>query len=67
MELKKDILGIARQTIRIEADALLALAESLDDTTDFQRCVEAIAASPGRLVITGIGKSAIVALPTLAP
>lgn len=57
----KNILSIARQTIRIEAEALLALAESLDDTTDFQRCVEAIAASPGRLVITGIGKSAIVA------
>jgi arabinose-5-phosphate isomerase len=56
-----DILSIARQTIRIEAEALLALAESLDDTTDFQRCVEAIAASPGRLVLTGIGKSAIVA------
>lgn len=56
-----NILSIARQTIRIEADALLALANSLDDTTDFQRCVEAIAASPGRLVLTGIGKSAIVA------
>jgi arabinose-5-phosphate isomerase len=55
------ILNIAYQTIRIEAQALLALAESLDDTTDFQACVEAIAATPGRLVLTGIGKSAIVA------
>lgn len=61
MELKKDILGIARQTIRIEAETLLALADSLDDTTDFQACVEAIATSQGRLVLTGIGKSAIVA------
>lgn len=61
METKINTLSIARQTIRIEADALLALAESLDDTADFQACVEAIAASPGRLVITGIGKSAIVA------
>lgn len=57
----ESVLSIARETIRIEADALLALADSLDDTTDFQRCVEAIAASPGRLVVTGIGKSAIVA------
>lgn len=56
-----NILDIARQTIRIEAEALLALAESLDEGTDFQACVEAIAATPGRLVITGIGKSAIVA------
>ncbi|GAB4500454.1 MAG: KpsF/GutQ family sugar-phosphate isomerase [Saprospiraceae bacterium] len=57
----ENILSIARQTIRIEAEVLHALAESLDDTTDFQRCVEAIAATPGRLVLTGIGKSAIVA------
>ncbi|MCB0544821.1 MAG: KpsF/GutQ family sugar-phosphate isomerase [Saprospiraceae bacterium] len=56
-----DILDIARQTIRIEAETLLALAEQLDATGDFSACVEAIAASPGRLVITGIGKSALVA------
>lgn len=57
----RSIINTAQRTIRIEAEALLALADSLDDTTDFQACVEAIAASPGRLVITGIGKSAIVA------
>ena len=61
MKPEKNILAIAQRTIRIEADALLALADSLDDTTDFQACVEAIAASQGRLVLTGIGKSAIVA------
>ena len=56
------ILDIARRTIRLEAEALLALADSLDDSSDFQRLVEDISASPGsRLVITGIGKSAIVA------
>lgn len=57
----RSIINTAQRTIRIEAEALLTLADSLDDTTDFQACVEAIAASPGRLVITGIGKSAIVA------
>lgn len=56
-----DLLSAARQTIRIEANTLLALADSLDKTPDFQRCVEAVAASAGRLVLTGIGKSAIVA------
>ena len=56
-----DLLAIAQQTIRIEAEALLDLANALDDTPDFQTCVAAIAASPGRLVLTGIGKSAIVA------
>jgi arabinose-5-phosphate isomerase len=56
------ILDIARRTIRLEAEALLALAESLDDSTDFQRLVEDVtAAASSRLVVTGIGKSAIVA------
>jgi arabinose-5-phosphate isomerase len=56
------ILDIARRTIRLEAEALLALAESLDDSTDFQRFVEDVAAAASsRLVVTGIGKSAIVA------
>lgn len=56
------ILDIARRTIRLEAEALTALADSLDDSTDFQRLVEDITASPmSRLVVTGIGKSAIVA------
>ncbi|MCC6282127.1 MAG: KpsF/GutQ family sugar-phosphate isomerase [Saprospiraceae bacterium] len=57
----KDLLELARRTIRIEADALLALADSLDAQSDFGRCVETIAASTGRLILTGIGKSAIVA------
>ncbi|MCC7245124.1 MAG: KpsF/GutQ family sugar-phosphate isomerase [Saprospiraceae bacterium] len=54
-------IDLAKQTLRIEADALHALAESLDDTSDFSRCVEDVAATRGRLVLTGIGKSAIVA------
>lgn len=57
-----NILDIARRTIRLEAEALLALADSLDDSTDFQRLVEDVTAAPAsRIVLTGIGKSAIVA------
>ena len=55
------MLEIAQQTIRLEAETLRLLADSIADTHDFQRCVEALSASRGRLVITGIGKSAIVA------
>lgn len=56
------ILDIARRTIQLEADALIALADSLEDSPDFKRLVEDItSASAIRLVITGIGKSAIVA------
>jgi len=59
--IQPDLLAAAQRTIRIEAEALRALADSLDDTSDFRACVETIHRSPGRLVITGIGKSAIVA------
>lgn len=56
------ILEIAQHTIRLEAEALLQLADSLDDSPDFQRLITDITASPAsRLVVTGIGKSAIVA------
>jgi len=53
------ILQIARQTIDIEVDTLQALRSCLDG--DFVSAVVAIAGCKGRLVITGIGKSAIVA------
>ena len=43
------------EVIRIEADALNLLAETLDDS--FVAACEAIMASRGRVVITGMGKS----------
>lgn len=66
MKKQSPVLDIARRTIMIEMEALRALAASLDDTTDFQALVAAIVASPGRLILTGIGKSAIVAQKTVA-
>ncbi len=59
--MENSILATARRTLQIEADALCALADSLDDSTDFAACVEAIFHSNARLVVTGIGKSALVA------
>jgi arabinose-5-phosphate isomerase len=56
-----DILEIARNTIRQEASALQALADTLTEGSDFRSCVEAVVSSSGRLVLTGIGKSAIIA------
>lgn len=58
---RKNLLEVARRTIEIEAKALRDLAASLDDTSDFAACTEAIFQSKGRLVLTGIGKSALVA------
>src|SRR6202789_889625 len=55
----KNIIEIARSTIRKEAASVAALEELLDD--QFEKAVELILASRGRMVVSGIGKSAIVA------
>lgn len=56
-----NVLDIARSTLRAEAEGLLALEERLGATDDFTQFVTALFASSGRLVVCGIGKSAIVA------
>lgn len=53
------IVKTARETLEIEAQCLQALQQSIDK--DFVDCVNAIFTSLGRLVVTGIGKSAIIA------
>ena len=45
--------------LQTEANAILKVVDYIDD--DFEACVEAILASNGRMVITGVGKSAIIA------
>ena len=55
----EDIITIARQTITEEAAAVAKLTDYIDD--DFTQAVDYILHSKGRVVITGIGKSAIIA------
>lgn len=55
---RNEILALARTTIRTEADALLKLEGMVDD--EFVRSVEAILASRGKLIITGMGKSGLI-------
>jgi arabinose-5-phosphate isomerase len=55
----KIISETALNTLNIEIKALSALRESVND--DFIKTVEIIAQSKGRVVVTGIGKSAIIA------
>jgi arabinose-5-phosphate isomerase len=50
---------LAARIIRDEASALLRLAETVDD--QFEKAVEAIHKSGGRLIATGLGKSGLVA------
>ncbi len=51
-------LASAQQVIRIEAQAISALADQLDD--NFTRAVDAILTTRGRLIICGMGKSGII-------
>ncbi len=55
------VVHTAQRTIAIEIDALHALSEAIAATPDFARCVASILQASGRVVVTGIGKSAIVA------
>lgn len=56
---KEKILETAKNTIIIESQAISKLADLL--TNDFVESVQLIHKSKGRLVVTGIGKSAIIA------
>jgi arabinose-5-phosphate isomerase len=53
------VLATARQTIRLEAESVAGLEQYLDE--HFVRAVEVIYKSKGRVVVSGIGKSAIIA------
>lgn len=53
------ILQVGQRTIRSEADAVAQLHQFINQ--DFVRAVEAIRNCKGRLVVSGIGKSAIIA------
>lgn len=55
----KEIRAIAVRTIREEATAISQLIDFL--SSDFEECVSLILNSKGRVVITGIGKSANIA------
>lgn len=59
MKKSEKIIETARKTIQMEANAIEKLITLLDE--NFSKSVECIASSSGRLIITGIGKSAIIA------
>ena len=59
MNNRNSIINIAKQTIESESKAILNLSNLIDD--DFADAVTLIYNSKGRVIITGIGKSAIIA------
>ena len=56
MDINFNILAAAKSTLKAESDAITKAIDFLND--DFLRSVQAIFNTKGRLVITGIGKSA---------
>ena len=61
---KSTILEIAKQTIIAESNAIANLVNFIDE--DFENAVNYIHHSKGRIVITGVGKSAIIATKIVA-
>ncbi len=59
MNTVSSILSIAKSTIELESKAIANLSDLLTD--DFANAVELVYNSKGRVIITGIGKSAIIA------
>ena len=59
MNYDKNILETAKSTILIESDAIRNLVNLLD--SDFENAVKTILSSKGRVIVTGIGKSANIA------
>ncbi|MCS6945159.1 MAG: KpsF/GutQ family sugar-phosphate isomerase [Sutterellaceae bacterium] len=52
-------LALAREVLRIEAEAVAALVDRIG--SDFQRAVDLLLASRGRVVVSGVGKSGHIA------
>ena len=53
------IKQVALKTIELEANSIAGLASFIND--DFEKAVAAISSAKGRIVISGIGKSAVIA------
>ena len=64
MKGKKNIRESAKETILIEADAIAKLADLVD--IEFENAVRTILDSKGRVIVTGIGKSANIATKIVA-
>jgi len=59
MKKRHNIIDIAKRVINIESKAILDLEKYIDQ--DFENSIQAIYHSKGRIIVTGIGKSANIA------
>ncbi|MFZ5997048.1 MAG: KpsF/GutQ family sugar-phosphate isomerase [Nitrospirota bacterium] len=54
----ENIADVAKKVLKIEAEAVAALIDKLDDS--FERAIDLIYHSKGRVIVTGMGKSGLV-------
>ncbi len=59
MKITKNILSIAKNVLQNEADAIKNLLNHING--EFEACVLALLEAKGRIIVTGVGKSAIIA------
>ncbi len=59
LKLNKNIQSTAKKVLTQEAEAILQVSAAIN--SEFEACVEHLLAKPGRIVFTGIGKSALIA------
>lgn len=52
------VIDEARRVIRVEAQALLSMSERIDGS--FAQAVDVILSSPGRVIVSGMGKSGLI-------
>jgi len=58
-KISKSALEVAREVLRREGEAVLSLAETMG--AEFERVVDRILECKGRVIVTGVGKSGIIA------
>jgi arabinose-5-phosphate isomerase len=61
---KENIIESGKKTVKAEADAVLGLLDCIDES--FANVVQCIAQSKGRVIVTGIGKSANIGMKIVA-
>jgi arabinose-5-phosphate isomerase len=55
----RDIIGFGKEVIKLQSDSIKNLVDLIDE--NFENAIKLILDSKGRVVVTGIGKSAIIA------
>ena len=64
MNSKFDIIKVAKESIEIQGESVLNLSNLIDE--NFKNSVNLLASTKGRIILTGVGKSAIIGMKIVA-